>query len=90
MKKDNTRFDYSQPLTYEQLHERKQAVLAQIRQQQGEIKRYTHAIIDGYTHPEELIAIKGISKLTGFIGGAFYAYKILRSISRITGILRKR
>lgn len=88
MEKTN-HFDYSRPLAYEDIQQRKQEVLAQIRGQQQVIKKCLTELVDDYAGSDNLFSIRGVRKVSGWIGGAFYAYRIFRSISRVTGFLHR-
>lgn len=90
MEKDTTHFDYGRSLTYEDIRARKRDVLLQIRRQQQIIRQCTGELVDDYANPTNLLSAKGIRKISGWIGGAFYAYRIIRSFSRMTRFLHRR
>ncbi|GEM_PF-2463931 len=88
MEKVTTHLDGRQ-LTYEDIRARKREVLSQIHEQQQVMRQCVGELADDFTNTGNLMSAKGIRKVSGWIGGAFYAYRIIRGLSRMTHLLRR-
>lgn len=76
-------------MTFEDVSKRKSDVLMKIRRNQEEMKSYLRELSSDYQRPDTFLSVQGVKKAVGWAGGAFYAFKILRSIVRVTGIFRR-
>lgn len=89
MERETTRLD-GRPLTYEDIRARKHDVLLQIREQQQVMRQCVGELADDFTNSGNLLSAKGLRKVSGWVGGAFYAYRIIRGLSRMAHLLRRR
>lgn len=83
-------YDDSEVLTFEDIKIRKQKVLSQIHDCQARMKLYTNGLLMDYHRPESFFSVTGVRKLSGYVGSALYAFRILKSLSRVTGIFKRR
>ena len=90
MRNNMNHFEDPEVLTFEDIKIRKQKVLSQIRDCQARMKLYSNGLLMDYHRPESYFSIDGVRKLGSYLGGAFYVFRIFRSVSRVTGIFKRR
>lgn len=79
-------------MTFDDIRLRKQEVLQKIRQEQKRIRYLTDQLVDDYHRPlwNGLLSVPNVKRVGSIAGGTFYAFRLLRSISRVTGVFRRR
>lgn len=90
--KDINLLQSSKPMAYDDIRLRKQVVLRKIRREQSRIKYLTEQIVEDYHHPfgDGLFSIPNLKRAGSVVGGIFYAYRVLKSVSRVIGLFRRR
>lgn len=76
-------------LTYDDIRQKKQEVLAQIRQKHAEMQGMANELFSDYGSTQHLLSVQGVKKISGWVGGAIYGYRLVRSVLRVTRVLKK-
>lgn len=78
-------------MTYSDIRLRKQEVLGKIRREQSRMKYLTEQLVEDYHRPltSGLLSVSRVKRISSVVGGAFYAYHVLKSLSRVTGLFRR-
>jgi len=90
MRNNMNSFDDPQLVTFEDIKIRKQKVLSQIHDCQARMKLYTNGLLMDYYRPESFFSFTGVRKLSGYVGSGLYAFRILKSVSRVMGLFKRR
>lgn len=83
------RFEEPEEMTYADIEKRKRTLRIQLHNCKARMKLYSNGLLMDYHRPESFVSLSGIRKMAGYVGTALYALKVLRSISRVTGVFKK-
>jgi hypothetical protein len=80
------------PMTFNDICVRKQEVLGKIRREQSRMKYLADQLVEDYHRPltSGLFSVSNVKRVSSLVGGVFYAYQIVKSLSRVTGLFCRR